>query len=55
MSEMHESGYAILQLGDYANRETCQIHHAAQINFSLNLHYSFQEQIEEMKNENNIP
>ena len=30
---------------DHANQETCQIHHA-----SLNLYYSFKEQIIEMKN-----
>ena len=35
MSGIHESEYAILQLCNYASRETCQIHHAAQIKFQF--------------------
>ena len=37
MSEIHESEYAIWQLSDHANRETCQIHHPARIKFEFEL------------------
>ena len=35
MFEIHELEYVMWQLGDYANQETCQIHHTARIKFQF--------------------
>ena len=55
MSEIHdESEYAIWQLGDQIEKSVKFITPPIS-SFSLNLHYSFQERIIDMKNTINIP